>query len=153
MSTADTNFDHVHSHDDRSGERRSRYKSCKSGVWSLPNIALMVLGFIIFAPLGFLILFGLIMGVGPLNLPAKIAEWFNQARESWDGSWNQVSMPRRGSGNSVFDEYQQTQMDRIDEIRAEIRNRDERFTSFKSDEQRDKERQQFDRFMGRDDQR
>ena len=62
MSTADTNFDHVHSHDDRSGERRSRYKSCKSGVWSLPNIALMVLGFILFAPLGFLILFGLIMG-------------------------------------------------------------------------------------------
>lgn len=133
--------------------KRQRHGSCRSydrGVWTPVNIALMVLGFIFFTPLGLIILFGLIAGVSPMQLPGKIIGWFEGASEQFGTMRSTRSRNRARSGNAVFDEYQQTQLDRIDEIRAEVHERDHRFTSFKDEEQRTKDKKQFDRFMGRD---
>ena len=122
----------------------------KHSVWNPFNIALMVLGFIFFTPLGLVILFGLIMGISPMNLPRKIAEWFQGASE-WTSSMNPRPAAGRGkSGNAVFDEYQQTQLDRIEEIRTEVKERDTQFKSFQNEEKRGKDKKQFYRFMGRD---
>ena len=112
------------------------------GVWTPFIIAMMVLGFII--------LFGLIAGVSPMELPGKIMSWFGEARDQFDTVRSKAAPRASRSGNAVFDEYQQTQLDRIDEIRTEVRDREQRFSSFKSEEQRSKEKKQFDRFMGRD---
>lgn len=139
------------SHDEPS--KRERYSRCRDhdrGVWTPVNIALMVLGFIFFTPIGLIILFGLIAGVSPMQLPGKIMSWFEGASEQFSSMRSTHSRSRTRSGNAVFDEYQQTQLDRIDEIRAEVRDRDHRFTSFKDEEKRGKDKKQFDRFMGRD---
>ena len=51
------------------------------------------------------------------------------------------------SGNQVFDEYQQTQYDRIAEIKTEIRDTYDRFRDFKNDAKRKAEQEEFDTFM------
>ena len=85
-------------------------------------------------------------GIKPMELLGRIGAWF-------DGMKGQMGNPFdtkvSGSGNHVFDEYQQTQMDRIEEIKAEVRDRSDRFNSFKGDEERQRQQEQFDRFMGR----
>ena len=136
---------HNHRHDSRSSG------SCRS-VWNPVNIGLMVLGFIFFAPIGFLILFGLVMGIAPLALPGKISEWIQTARDS--GNWSADTWKTQGpapkqTGNRVFDEFQQTQLDRIEEIREEVRHRDQHFKSFRDDEVRAADKHQFERFMDR----
>ena len=122
-------------------------RQCKgNGAWTPLNIALMVLGFVLFWPIGLAILFGIMAGIKPMELPWRIGAWF-------DGMKGQMGNPFdtkvSGSGNHVFDEYQQTQMDRIEEIKAEVRDRSDRFNRFKGDEERQRQQEQFDRFMGR----
>jgi len=133
-----------------SSERTGRKPSCSGSVWTPMNIAIMALAFFLFMPLGILVLIGLIAGVSPLQLPAKIASWASQASEGFEGMRAATGTRRAASGNAVFDEYQQTQIDRIEEIRTEVKERDTQFANFKIDEQRAKDRKQFDRFMGRD---
>ncbi len=133
----------------RHGNDTDRQSRCgDKGVWTPVNIALMVGGFIFFVPLGYVVLIGLIMGINPWQLPARIAEWFQGMRNQFETTGK--SYARGKSGNHVFDEYQQTQLDRIEEIKTEVRDRDRQFKTFKTDEQRAKDRRQFDRFMGRD---
>ena len=116
--------------------------------WSPLNIALMVIGYVMFWPIGLLIMFGLFAGIRPMELPGRLYAWFASVK-------GQVSNPFKSyfsdSGNRVFDEYQQTQLDRIEEIKGEVRERADRFSNFKGDEERRREQEQFDRFMGRQD--
>ena len=52
-----------------------------------------------------------------------------------------------GTGNQVFNEYQQTQFDRIREIKDEIKERARRFADFRSDAKRRADEEEFRRFM------
>ena len=49
--------------------------------------------------------------------------------------------------NSVFDEFQQTQYDRIAEIKEEIKERSRRFSEFRFDVKRRAEQEEFSQFM------
>ncbi len=51
------------------------------------------------------------------------------------------------SGNSVFNDFQQTQYDRINEIKHEIKTRSERFKEYRNDAQRRADQEEFNRFM------
>jgi len=51
------------------------------------------------------------------------------------------------NGNSVFDEFQQTQYDRIAEIKEEIKERARRFNEFRMDAKRRAEQEEFSQFM------
>ena len=113
------------------------------GHWSGANIAAMVLGFIVFPPLGFVVLVWTIMGRPIQELPGWLRE-----------KWEQVfrggkARTYSASDNVVFDEYQQTQRDRIAEIRKEIRSRAEAFRAYRSDAKRRKDEQEFKDFMAR----
>jgi hypothetical protein len=101
----------------------------------------MVLGFIIFPPLGLVVLVWALMGRPIQDLPA----WVRQ-------KWNQFfpgtrSAAYHDSDNVVFNEYQQTQYDRIREIRDEIGRRAEAFRTFRADAQRRKDQKEFEEFM------
>ncbi len=115
------------------------------GNWSGLNIAAMVFGFILFWPIGLFILFWIITG-------RSVQELYRWIR----GQWDKVAGNRnggngfgnhRGSDNVVFNEYQQTQHDRIREIREEIRERARRFADFRSDAKRRADEEEFNRFM------
>ena len=81
-------------------------KDCNRGVWTPLNIVLMIAGFIIFTPVGFPILVGLICGVTPWQIPRWIASWF-EGMSDWSERASTKYQRRTRSGNHVFDEYQQ----------------------------------------------
>ena len=111
------------------------------GHWSGANIAAMVLGFIIFPPLGIAVLVWTLFGNPIQELPGWLRDkWVTLAR----GGGRQ----RNDTGdNVVFNEYQQTQYDRIQEIREEIRRRTDAFRRFRFDAKRRQDQQEFDVFM------
>ena len=118
-----------------------RGRGCSGGHWSAANIAAMVLGFIIFAPIGFVILVWSILGNPVQELPGWVRyQWNRIFRGNSAGSV-------KNEDNVIFNEYQQTQHDRIREIKDEIRKRAEAFREFRANSQRRKDQQEFDDFM------
>jgi len=113
------------------------------GNWSGVNIAAMVLGFIVFPPLGFVVLVWALMGRPIQELPAWI-------REKWQKLFPGArSLSFSDSDNVVFNEYQQTQYDRIREIKDEIGRRAEAFRAFRFDAKRRQDQKEFEDFMAR----
>lgn len=110
------------------------------GNWTGLNIAVMVASFVCFWPLGLVVLYWILTGRNVKDLPGAI-------KQKWDdfqGSSQGFSMH---SGNVVFNEFQQTQYDRINEIKHEIKMRSERFNEFRSDAKRRADKEEFDQFM------
>ncbi|MGV6858918.1 MAG: DUF2852 domain-containing protein [bacterium] len=119
----------------------SRHNHCCKGHWSGMNIAAMVVGFIIFPPLGLVVLLWTLAG-RPINeLPGAVRDKWNQY------AGGKKEMKPDSSDNVVFKEYQQTQYDRINELKEEIRSRAKRFAAFRSDAARRKDQEEFDAFM------
>ncbi len=116
-------------------------RSCGCGHWSGANIAAMVLGFILFPPLGFVVLLWTILGHPIQELPGWLRDKWNQFFR------NGSARADKDSENIVFNEYQQTQYDRIREIKEEIKRRAEAFRSFRFDAKRRKDQEEFDDFM------
>ena len=117
-----------------------RGRHARKGNWSSFNIAAMVVSFVVFWPLGLVVLFWIMAGRNVRDLPAAIkAKW----QEFSGGSYNFGER----SGNSVFNDFQQTQYDRINEIKHEIKTRSERFKEFKMDAKRRADQEEFNNFM------
>jgi len=127
---------------------QSQYRStgsCRTGRtgkgnWTGLNIAAMVLSFVFFWPIGLVVLFWILAGRDVTELPAAIMRKWNDFR----GSSHSFTIH---SGNAVFNDFQQTQYDRINEIKHEIKMRAERFKEFQSEAQRRADQDEFNRFM------
>lgn len=113
----------------------------KKGNWSGLNIAAMVFGFVLFWPIGLLVLFWICTGRNVQSLPEAIQRQWSRFRQ-FAGIGGAHT-----SSNSVFDAYQETQYDRIREIKEEIRLRSERFKAFKDEAKRKLDEEEFRRFM------
>ncbi len=111
------------------------------GRWSAPNLAAMVFGFIFFWPVGLVVLFWILSGRHVKDLPHAIHSQWNAifGRESSDHD--------TGPENSVFNAFQQTQYDRISEIKEEIKMRARRFKDFRSNAKRRADEEEFNQFM------
>lgn len=134
-STSGSHFDQT--------DTRSRGHCCgkwgRNSNWSGTNIAAMVLGFIFFWPVGLLILYWILKGRSVTDMP----QWFRNKWASVSGGFGQGSE----SDNVVFNEFQQTQYDRIREIGDEIKDRSRRFTEFRANAKRRADEEEFNRFM------
>lgn len=108
--------------------------------WNGINIAAMVLGFVLFWPIGLGILFWILSGRDVRDLPGAI-------RRQWDQKFRGKQYVAGNSDNVVFNDYQQTQYDRIREIKEEISSRARRFGEFRMDARRRADQEEFDRFM------
>jgi hypothetical protein len=134
-STANDSHQYRHSHNER----------CKKGNWSFMNIAAMVVGFVLFWPVGLFLLFWNISGRDVRNLPNAIQE---KCAAMFNGSFGRSRKQKDSTDtNSVFEEYQQTQYDRITEIKEEIKDRARRFGIFRSDAKRRADESEFKEFM------
>ena len=128
--------------------RHSRNGCCKKGNWSGLNIAAMVIGFVFFWPVGLFLLYWNISGRDVRDLPGAIQEkWSAMFNGSFFGSKRQKD-PK--GENSVFDEFQQTQYDRVTELKEEIKNRAHRFRDFRSEAKRRADEAEFKEFMSAD---
>lgn len=129
-----------------STHERSQNRSCgshlsKGGNWTGFNVVAMVLGFVFFWPVGLLILFWILSGRHVQDLPGAI-------RSAWSSVRGGHSRGHRGpTDNVVFNEFQQTQYDRIREIREEIGASARRFNEFREGARRRADEEEFNRFM------
>lgn len=118
--------------------------SCSKGNWSPLNIGAMVFAFVLFWPIGLFVLYWNISGRDACDLPSAV-------KEKWSSMFNRNSSSLESasstSHNSVFEEFQQTQYDRITEIKEEIKERAKRFNEYRSDAKRREEEEEFNKFM------
>ncbi len=139
--------------DERKAEWRARKAEWRENGWrpgygwSPFNIAAMVIGFIVFAPIGFAILFWNIW-TGRRQRAEFAFAGMNSA-SSWNAApWSQTSRDlSRNSGNAVFEDYKKATLDRLEEERRKLVAEQEAFASFLDDLKRAKDRTEFEHFM------
>lgn len=115
------------------------------GNWSGLNIAAMVLGFVFFWPIGVFLLYWIVTGRNVKDLPQKMRHQWSKLAGYWNGQEGFGKHDQ--SDNIVFNEYQQTQYDRIREIKEEIKSRSRRFREFRANAKRRADEEEFNRFM------
>lgn len=110
--------------------------------WTPLTIALMVLGFMVFWPLGLAMLAYIIWGDRIPGMKQGMAD----ARRSFYRS--HAYGPRSGaSGNYAFDEYRQRELKRLDEERRRLEEERQEFETYVRNLRRAKDQDEFDRFM------
>ncbi len=117
-----------------------RTNRARKGNWSGFNIAVMVLSFVFFWPVGLVVLFWILNGRNVQDLPGAISRKWSEMRGKSHGFTFQ-------SDNSVFNDFQQTQYDRINEIKHEIKMRSDRFSEYRADAKRRADQEEFNQFM------
>ncbi len=107
--------------------------------WSGFEIAIMVLGFIIFWPLGLAILFWILW---------KKRHGEDIAMPQWMSNFNigNVGAPR-SSGNRAFEEWKAAELARLEEERRKLFEAQREFEEFLDQLKHAKDKEEFDRFM------
>lgn len=145
------------------------YGHCGMG-WKPIEIVAMILGFIVFWPIGLAILLAKLwqkkhgyQGDIPSFVEAKLREkWGEHWQTKWQDKW-EAKMGRwachthgkgywefrnpRSSGNVAFDEWRQAELARLEEERQKLLAAEREFVEFMENLRRAKDREEFDRFM------
>ncbi|MEQ1770067.1 MAG: DUF2852 domain-containing protein [Devosia sp.] len=118
--------------------------------WGPFTIALMVLGFVVWWPLGLAMLAYILWGEKFGGSSEKAEAWMNKSR-SWcrdqnsrhhgHGNW------RQSSGNAAFDDYRSEQLKRLDEERKRLDEEVNAFHEHMRNLRMARDREEFDRFM------
>jgi hypothetical protein len=118
--------------------------------WTPLTILLMVVGFIVFWPLGFIMIAYILWGD---RIP-EIKRHFEggaDTRREWRGFPGSGPSSRgfgfNASGNEAFDEYRDKEMKRLDEERRKLDEERREFESYARDLRRARDKDEFDRFM------
>jgi hypothetical protein len=114
--------------------------------WTPATIALMVLGFVVFWPLGLamlgFILFGEKLRVFKRDANARADGFFSGLRRTKARYGSQFS-----TGNVAFDDWRKVELDRLDDERRRLDQMREEFDSYVRELRRAKDQEEFDRFM------
>lgn len=130
------------------------------GRWSGPDIAVMVVAFIVHWELGLAFL-GLKLWQQASGHQGSV---FAFAREKWEGLVETTrgvfagagtvgglgglsGLGARSSGNSAFDAWRRAELDRIEAERAKLRAAERDFTAYREELLRAKDNEDFERFM------
>lgn len=118
--------------------------------WGPLTIALMVLGFIVWWPLGLAMLAYIVWGEN-FGGSAEKAQGFVHRSKAWaekcgprgyhHGGW------RNSSGNAAFDDYRAEQLRRLEEERKRLDEEINAFHEYMANLRKAKDREEFDRFM------
>ncbi|NMG40943.1 DUF2852 domain-containing protein [Chelativorans sp. ZYF759] len=111
--------------------------------WTPATIALMVLGFIVFWPLGLAMLAYILWGD---RLGDVKGEW-NRMSESLFSNVRPTGFSHARTGNVAFDEWREAELTRIEEERRKLDEARDEFDSYLRELRRAKDQEEFDRFM------
>ena len=122
-------------------------RSCAAR-WTLFELATMVLGFMIFWPIGVAV-FAYKMWqrrAGGDDLQTFVTAKWNDARAAWSrpGGW---SYSPAGSGNRAFDEWKAAEIARLEAERRRLDDAAREFAEFLDHVRKAKDREEFERFM------
>ena len=115
------------------------------------TIALMVIGFITFWPLGLMVLGYILWGEKFGGSAEKAQRYWNKGR-SWIGpksygGFGAGQFAHTSSGNAAFDDYRAEQLRRLEAERARLDEEINAFHDYMANLNRAKDREEFDRFM------
>jgi hypothetical protein len=111
--------------------------------WTPATIALMVLGFIVFWPLGLAMLAYILWGD---RLGDVKSEW-NRMSDSLFGNARSAGFGHARTGNVAFDDWREAELARIEEERRKLDEAREEFDAYLRELRRAKDQEEFDRFM------
>ena len=114
--------------------------------WTPATIALMVLGFVDFWPLGLAMLAYILFG-------ERLQGFKRNANRRADGMFAGYRRAKSrydthfSTGNVAFDDWRKAELDRLDEERRKLDEMREEFDSYARELRRAKDQEEFDRFM------
>ena len=152
MSTAQTFGGSSDARDYSPNEWRSmwrRGRSCTSR-WTLFELATMVLGFMIFWPIGVAVFVYKMWQrkSGADDLQTFMTAKWNAARASWAGASAWSGSPAgAGTGNAAFDQWKAAELARLEAERRKLEDAAREFAEFLDNVRHAKDREEFDRFM------
>jgi hypothetical protein len=116
--------------------------------WTPLTLLLMVLGFIVFWPLGLAMLAYIIWG----DRFPDVRRHFTEAGREWQGRTRSgcgrgSSRGFSRSGNVAFDDYRERELKRLEEERRRLDEELREFEGFMGDLRRARDQEEFDRFM------
>jgi len=118
--------------------------------WTPATIALMVLGFVVFWPLGLAMLAYIVFG-------DRLKTFKKDANDTVDGMFASCRGRfrsgrgrhafRSATGNGAFDDWRDAELARLDEERRKLDEMREEFDAYVRELRRAKDQEEFDRFM------
>jgi hypothetical protein len=140
----------------------AQWRRRRGAPWTAFEVVALVLGFIVFWPIGFAILaykYWQRRNGGP-DLQTFAADKWQDARtmmssnSSWSSSWGCGGAMKRASrfytpstGNMAFDEWRAAELARLDEERRKLDEAQREFAEYVEAIRRAKDREEFERFM------
>jgi len=122
--------------------------------WSFITIALMVLGFIIFWPLGLAMLAYILWGEHFGGSSEEADRWIKKQKGNWKSKRKGRKFKRSyynassfNTGNAAFDKYREDQLRALDEERARLDEEINHFQDYMQNLRKARDREEFDRFM------
>ena len=117
--------------------------------WSPLTIVLMLLGFVVFWPLGLAVLAYILWGQRFSGSGDRAERWINRQKQ-WAGrcgSHHGFAGQGFSSGNAAFDAYREEQLKRLDEERRKLDDEVEAFHEHMRNLRMARDREEFDRYM------
>lgn len=111
--------------------------------WTPATIAMMVVGFMVFWPLGLAMLAYIVWGD---RLDAFKRD-VNRATDGFAGKFRRGAAMASPTGNVAFDEWRDAELDRLAEERRKLDAMRDEFDAHMRDLRRAKDQQEFDEFM------
>jgi hypothetical protein len=132
-----------------SGHRSHGCGSRFSRSWRPAEIAAMVLGFMVFWPIGLAVIGWKIWqkrsGYEGDLMSFLQEKWQN--RRSFSAAAGFSNFGFRSSGNSAFDDWREAELARLEEERKKLAAAEQEFANFMTNLRRARDREEFDRFM------
>ncbi len=115
--------------------------------WTPLTVILMLIGFAVAWPLGFIMLAYILWGS---RIP-QVREHFDGMRRDWCGpsAWRERGRDASSgpSGNAAFDDYRAAELRRLDEERRRLEEERREFEAYARYLRRARDKEEFDRFM------
>ncbi|WP_159586805.1 DUF2852 domain-containing protein [Chelativorans xinjiangense] len=111
--------------------------------WTPATIALMVIGFMVFWPLGLAMLAYILWG-------DRLGEFKRDVNRATDGMFancRRASRAHARTGNIAFDDWREKELERLAEERRKLDAMREEFDEYVRELRRAKDQEEFDRFM------
>lgn len=111
--------------------------------WTPATIALMVIGFMVFWPLGLAMLAYILWGDRLDDVKGELGK----ARDSIFGSCRKGPRSFARTGNIAFDDWREKELERLAEERRKLDETLDEFDAYARELRRAKDQEEFDRFM------
>lgn len=110
--------------------------------WTPLSIALMVIGFITFWPLGLAMLAWIVWG-------EQMADWWETNRSGFSAKYGRATrgFATASTGNEAFEEYRRNELERLERERGKLEDEAREFELYMRELRKARDREEFERFM------